>query len=370
MAGKTIVGSGTHERTLRWMRNEIQSLKNRIGASVAGDLSSEDFEPALGDPASDGFVLSSTMAGVRSWVANGGVGPDLTAIEALTGEGLAVRTAADTWALREIAVSGNGLNAVTNPKGIAGNPTISLNIGTGADQVAAGNHNHAGVYEPVLAAGVAAQYYRGDKTWATLNQAAVAGLTTVDSPDFVSATFTKVSANNPVYVQVYSATATHYPALFFRKSAGTTPGTPATTASGEYLGEIRFYGVNAAGTPAFALGAIIYSTQVGAAGGTYVPADFRFYTYDTAARLAMTLCSSGGVHVGGTADVEDNALLVDGKFGCNGQPVQDRYDVGPLVNPGAGAYGASSAANFAAFVLQVQKVITALVNDGILELSV
>lgn len=45
-------------------------------------------------------------------------------------------------------------------------------------------HNHAGVYEPVIGAGLATQYWRGDKAWATLNQAAVAGLTTADTPTF------------------------------------------------------------------------------------------------------------------------------------------------------------------------------------------
>lgn len=185
MAGTTIVRPGTHERTIRWMKNEIQSLKNRLSQAGMGEIPGGAYEPALGSPLVDHYVLESTIAGVRAWVASG-VGPDLTAIEALTGEGLAVRTAADTWALREIAVSGNGLNAVTNPKGIAGNPTLSLNIGTGAAQVAAGDHVHSGVYEPVIAAGTTAQYWRGDKSWATLNQAAVVGLTTADSPAFVT----------------------------------------------------------------------------------------------------------------------------------------------------------------------------------------
>jgi len=35
-----------------------------------------------------------------------------------------------------------------------------------------------------VAAGTTAQYWRGDKLWATLNQAAVAGLTTADGPTF------------------------------------------------------------------------------------------------------------------------------------------------------------------------------------------
>lgn len=51
-------------------------------------------------------------------------------------------------------------------------------------------HNHAGVYEPAYAAGLATQYYRGDKAWATLNQAAVAGLTTGSSPTFAGLTLT------------------------------------------------------------------------------------------------------------------------------------------------------------------------------------
>jgi hypothetical protein len=251
------------------MKNEIQALKNRMGGAVDGDIIGSSFEPPLGDPGADGYCLVSTMAGVRSWVANGGIGPDLTAIEALTGTGIAVRTAANTWAQRAIAVSGNGLNAVTNPLGIAGDPTISLNIGTGATQVAAGDHahvglydalgaaaavtpttlglvigtntqahgakldsiqalasaagwlhndgagafaysipsysdvgaaaaghNHAGVYEPVLAAASpdpTLKYYRGDKSWATLNQAAVAGLTTADSPTLAGLNISKAT---------------------------------------------------------------------------------------------------------------------------------------------------------------------------------
>lgn len=51
--------------------------------------------------------------------------PDLTAIEALAGtDGLLAKTAANTWALRNLAV-GTGLT-VTNPAGIAGNPTVGL----------------------------------------------------------------------------------------------------------------------------------------------------------------------------------------------------------------------------------------------------
>ncbi len=66
---------------------------------------------------------------------------DLTAISALTGTGVAVRSADNTWLLRTISVMGNGIAAM-NGNGIAGNPTIYLDIGTSSTQVAAGNHNH------------------------------------------------------------------------------------------------------------------------------------------------------------------------------------------------------------------------------------
>jgi len=53
--------------------------------------------------------------------------PDLAAIEALAGtSGLAAKIAANTWALRNLA-AGIGL-AVTNPAGVAGNPTVSLDL--------------------------------------------------------------------------------------------------------------------------------------------------------------------------------------------------------------------------------------------------
>lgn len=55
-----------------------------------------------------------------------------------------------------------------------------------------GNHASAG-YEPGITAGTSAQYWRGDKSWQTLNQAAVSGLTTASSPVFAGLTLTGLS---------------------------------------------------------------------------------------------------------------------------------------------------------------------------------
>lgn len=51
---------------------------------------------------------------------------------------------------------------------------------------------HTG-FEPTITAGSPAQYYRGDKTWQPLNQAAISGLTTADSPSFAGATIGSLS---------------------------------------------------------------------------------------------------------------------------------------------------------------------------------
>lgn len=50
---------------------------------------------------------------------------DLAAVEGLSGTGIAVRTATDAWAQRSIAVPAAGLT-ITNPAGVAGNPTLAL----------------------------------------------------------------------------------------------------------------------------------------------------------------------------------------------------------------------------------------------------
>lgn len=50
---------------------------------------------------------------------------DLTAIAAFTGTGLAVRTTTNTWAQRSLAAPAAGFT-ITNPAGVAGNPTFVL----------------------------------------------------------------------------------------------------------------------------------------------------------------------------------------------------------------------------------------------------
>jgi hypothetical protein len=75
-------------RALETFRPPAASIAGQLaGAQVApassgspGVVDPDAFEPALGDPAADGHILSSTVAGLRSWVAPGG-GSDPTTTE-------------------------------------------------------------------------------------------------------------------------------------------------------------------------------------------------------------------------------------------------------------------------------------------------
>lgn len=66
-----------------------------------------------------------------------------------------------------------------------------------------------------------------------------------------------------------------------------------------------------------------------------------------------------------TLDITGNLRCSTG-FGCNGTTPQTAYASGGAVVPGAGAFGASSALNFAAFVTLVTNIRLALVANGIM----
>lgn len=85
-----------------------------------------------------GHITGATLYSIPSAT----LGADLTAIEALTGTGYAVRTASNTWALRTLTSASASRITITNPAGTAGNSQFDLAV-TG---VSAGSYGSASTY--------------------------------------------------------------------------------------------------------------------------------------------------------------------------------------------------------------------------------
>lgn len=86
---------------------------------------------------------------------------------------------------RATSVTTIGENISTNNLTAAGTTTLgTLNGILKGTSGAVGTATAGTDYEAPISAGTSGQYYRGDKTWQTLNQAAVDGLTTASSPTF------------------------------------------------------------------------------------------------------------------------------------------------------------------------------------------
>ena len=107
---------------------------------------------------------------------------DLASIEALSTTGLAVRTAGDTWALRTLTQPPAGLS-ITNPAGIAGNPTFSL-----ANDLAA--------IEALASTGFAVR--TGTDTWSNRTLVDTVDQIIITNPSGVVGNPTIAIANNPI----------------------------------------------------------------------------------------------------------------------------------------------------------------------------
>src|SRR4051812_32959200 len=138
-------------------------LKIQAGDLIKGLLPSQT--------GNSGKVLSTNGTGTLSWIVGGGGGGSGTvttvSVASANGFGGTVANPTTTPAIT-ITTSITGI--------LKGNGTAISAAASGTD------------YEPPITAGTTAQYLKGDKSLGTLNQAAVAGLTTASSPAFAGLT--------------------------------------------------------------------------------------------------------------------------------------------------------------------------------------
>lgn len=93
-------------------------------------------------------------------------------------------------------------------------------------------------------------------------------------------------------LRTFSTTADATSWLFLMRSHHNTPGNLGETADGDYLGGVRFYGVNT--IPDWDPGAEITAIQRGAASGVFNEADLILETYKTTAKNTNQLVLDGG----------------------------------------------------------------------------
>jgi hypothetical protein len=127
-------GSGNTRLYLRSTTENKMILLEGDVAAGSGHVIQDEGTPLTAQPnlnfAGAGVTVTNDGANSATLVTIPGAAAldaDLVAIAALTGTGHAVRTAADTWALRTITGTGSQIT-VTNGDGTAGNPTISLPV--------------------------------------------------------------------------------------------------------------------------------------------------------------------------------------------------------------------------------------------------
>lgn len=202
----------------------------------AADTTNAGVMSAADKTALDGLTIGST---VQAWDA------DLDAIAALASTGLAARTAANTWAQRSLTAPAAGLT-ITNPAGVAGDPTFAL-----ANDLAA--------LEGLVGTGLAA--HTAADTWAERSLMAPAAGISISNADGVAGNPTFALADDLAAIEALASTG-----IAVRSAADiwvqrTLTGTAAeiTVTNGD----------GTAGNPTISLPAALTFTGKTLTGGTY-----------------------------------------------------------------------------------------------------
>lgn len=102
----------------------LDSLSSMTGPGfVSVDADGNTFVARTFQMPAEGISMTNTSGGGNPTIS---LTNDLAAVEGLTGAGVAVRTAADTWAVRTITGGSTGTIIVDNGDGVSGDPTLDL----------------------------------------------------------------------------------------------------------------------------------------------------------------------------------------------------------------------------------------------------
>jgi|GEM_PF-1925326 len=153
-AARTNLGASTLGGNIFTITNPSAITFPRFNAdNTVSALTAADFRTAIGAGTGTGTVTSiatgnGITGGTITTTGTLGLTGQALALHNLATNGIVARTGSGTVSARTISASGNGIS-VSNGDGVSGNPTVSLSIGTGATQVAAGNHTHSDLGAPV-----------------------------------------------------------------------------------------------------------------------------------------------------------------------------------------------------------------------------
>jgi hypothetical protein len=171
----------TIEAVFDSLQTQISNITTVLGIANAAQLAA-DAAQAAADAAQGTADGANTLA-----LAAQPGDADLTAVAALTGTGLAARTAANAWALRSLTAPAAGFT-ITNPAGIAGSPTFAL------------SNDLAGV-EGLSSTGLAVR--TAADTWTNRSIAVTAGHLSVSNGDGVAGNPTLSLPNSGVTAGTY-----------------------------------------------------------------------------------------------------------------------------------------------------------------------